>query len=321
VFSVGYDECKLVRTKLASVPTNRTKLFRGLSLEQSIERAEAEGHARLSPLTQQTYLAALRELLDLACKKGLLKSNHAASMKPLKRDVFARGEKRDAFTLAQISAFFNSDFYESCASGGHRPYSVADKDWRFWLPLICLFMGLRPNEVCQSQKSDVRTTIGGIPYLDIVASANEGADAAGSKKTLKTSTSRRKVPIHPELIKLGFMDFVADRKSPDGLLLSVEPDRDGNHARYALKRFNEAYLPEAISLSAKQAFYSFRHSFADALRRSNAAPHIMRAFGGWSDGAKVFDGYGDKYDPDHTVAHMAKINFPGLDLSHLFVKD
>jgi integrase len=318
--TIGYDECKLVRSKLARVPTNRAKLFRGLSLDQSIERAEAEGHSLLSPITQQTYLAALRDLLDLACKKGIIKSNHAATMKPLKRDPVAAGDKRTPFSLEQLAAFFKSDFYKICASGGPRPYTVADKDWRFWLPLICLFMGLRPNEACQLRRGDVRRTSRGTPYLDIIASSGDGANAAEYKKTLKTETSRRRVPVHPELIKLGFMDFVAENKSSEGLLFSVKPDRDGNHARYPLKRFNEAYLREAIELTPKQVFYSFRHSFADALRRSSAPPHIMRAFGGWSDGAKVFDGYGDQYDPDNTVAHMAEISFPGLDLSHLAVK-
>jgi hypothetical protein len=161
VSTVDYDDCKLFRAKLARVPTNRTKLFRELTLDQSIERAEAEGLSRLSPITQQTYLAALRDLLDLACKKGIIKTNHAATMKPLKRDPVAAGDKRAPFTLDQIARFFKSDFYETCAPGGPRPYLVAEKDWRFWLPLICLFMGLRPNEACQLRRGDVRVTSGG----------------------------------------------------------------------------------------------------------------------------------------------------------------
>ncbi len=126
--------------------------------------------------------------------------------------------------------------------------------------------------------------------------------------------------MHPELLAIGFMDFVSTRKSNDTLLFSVRPDKYGNNARYPLKRFAETFLPASIELKPRQSFYSLRHSFRDALRRSKAPPEILRAFGGWADGAPVSDAYGDKFDPDHTVDDMKLVAFPGLDLSHLYVR-
>ena len=79
-------------------------------------------------------------------------------------------------------------------------------------------------------------------------------------------------------------------------------------------------MRKAIALKPKQTFYSFRHSFRDALRRAKLPPEILRAFGGWGDGTPVSDAYGDKYDPDHTADYMGQIAFPGLDLSHLYVR-
>jgi len=35
-------------------------------------------------------------------------------------------------------------------------------------------------------------------------------------RRLKTKTSERVVPVHPELIELGFLDFVAARRKADG---------------------------------------------------------------------------------------------------------
>ena len=86
---------------------------------------------------------------ELAFKKRLLPQNPAQSIRPLKRDDARPGEKRLPLTLDQIAAFFSSDFYRSCAPGAEKPYARKDRDWRFWLPLVCLFMGMRPNEVCQ----------------------------------------------------------------------------------------------------------------------------------------------------------------------------
>src|SRR6202044_451299 len=50
VSSIGYNECKSVRATLARVPTNRTKLLKGLSLAQAIESAEADGLPCLAPI-------------------------------------------------------------------------------------------------------------------------------------------------------------------------------------------------------------------------------------------------------------------------------
>jgi hypothetical protein len=68
--TVDYDTCLRVRSILAQLPANRTKLYGDLPLDQAIERAAKEGRPRLSPVTQQGYLGALRYVLDLAAKKA-----------------------------------------------------------------------------------------------------------------------------------------------------------------------------------------------------------------------------------------------------------
>jgi hypothetical protein len=79
------------------------------------QRAAAENKPLLSPVTQQQYLAALRDVLDLAAKKRLIPVNPAEGLKPIKRDTVAAGEKRRPFTLEQINQFFQSKFYSECA--------------------------------------------------------------------------------------------------------------------------------------------------------------------------------------------------------------
>ena len=67
----------------------------------------------------------------------------------------------------------------------------------------------------------------------------------------------------------------------------------------------------------RQSFYSFRHSWRDALRRIDAPDSTLAAVGGWSQG-KTSDAYGDASDPDHQIKIVEKISFPGLDLSPLY---
>jgi integrase len=322
VHAVDYDACLRVRTVLARLPANRTRLYSDLPVEQAIERAAKEGRPLLSPVTQERYLAALRDILDLAAKKRLITVNPAEGLRPIKRDALAASEKRKPFTLQQIADFFKSGFYTECAK--YSPAFAHDKPgWRFLLPLLCLFLGMRPNEAAQLHVADLKRTQKGTWYLDIEATTDDDEESNGAAKTLKTANSRRKIPLHPELIKIGFVQFVQQRKkagSAPRLFLELKPDKYGNHATYALKRFRETLLPEGIKMEARQSFYSFRHSWHDALRRIDAQPATLRALGAWSQGKLTSDDYGDKFDPDFQAQFVEKISFEGLDLSLLYQK-
>jgi integrase len=261
-------------------------------------------------------------VLELAAKKKIISVNPAEGLKPIKRDTIAASEKRKPFTLQQIADFFKTDFYAECAK--HTlPFAYDKPGWRFWLPLLCLFLGARPNEMAQLHASDLKRTEKGTWYLDIEATADEDEESNGAAKTLKTSASRRKIPLHPELVKIGFVQFVEQRKkasSDSRLFADLKADAYGNYATYALKRFREVYLPGAIKLEPRQSFYSFRHSWRDALRRIDAPPATLAAVGGWSQGKLTSDDYGDKSDPDYQAQFIEKISFPGLDVSPLHPK-
>jgi integrase len=169
---------------------------------------------------------------------------------------------------------------------------------------------------------DLRCTDHGTRYLDIVATSDEDLDDLPfAPKTLKTSSSRRKIPLHPELIAIGFVQFVEMRKKSGfaRLFPDLKPDKYGNHASYALQRFRDTYLPKAFKLEPRQSFYSFRHSWRDALRRIDAHPATLQALGGWTQGKVISDDYGDKLDPDYQLKFMKKIEFPGVDLSTLHI--
>ncbi|MEI9426857.1 site-specific integrase [Mesorhizobium sp. Cs1299R1N3] len=320
VSAIDYDCCLRARSLLARTPSNRTKLYPGLGLEAAIKKGAHEGKPLLSSVTQATYLDTLRGILGLAELKRLLPHNPAETLRPLKRDAQRAEDKRPPFTLDQIKAFFASSFYASCAPNASIPYAKADREWRFWLPLLSIFTGARPNELCQMLPGDVKCSTKGTWFLDVVASFDD--DDAGSgkpAKTLKTATSRRKIPIHPELLALGFVEFAKTKQEAkaERLFGHLKKDMYGNWAAYSLKRFRDSFLPEAITIGPKQTFYSFRHSFRDALRRCDAGPDTLKALGGWSQGTVISDNYGDKSNPDLHVEAMGKISYPGLDLAFL----
>lgn len=64
--NVDYDTCLKVRSLLARLPANRSKIYKGLSIDQAIAKAELDGKPKLSPTTQEIYLSTLAAILDLA---------------------------------------------------------------------------------------------------------------------------------------------------------------------------------------------------------------------------------------------------------------
>ena len=79
-----------------------------------------------------------------------------------------------------------------------------------WIPLIALFSGARLEEIGQLLCTDVRIEEG-IDYFNLLDLPNEDEhdEDGGHVKKLKTLDAGRRVPIHPELVAMGFLDYVA----------------------------------------------------------------------------------------------------------------
>lgn len=308
-----------VRKSLSRLPSNRTKIFPGLTIPEAIAQARIGAQKVISTTTQGQYLDEFKRLLNLAVRRKQMSSNPAANAKPLKKDTRAAHEKRLPFTPEQLTSIFTSEFYQSCAPNALEPYAQGNRDWRFWLPLIMLFSGARPNEIAQLRVQDVKQSAGHAWYFDL-ASVNED----GSFVQVKTESSRRRIPIHDELLKCGFLEFVSEKKQQNGdgadLFPTLKRNKYGNRAWYAAKQLNETFLPSVINLGKDQSLYSLRHNVRDALRRVSAPQDALRAIAGWSDGNKhTSDHYGDPGNPDFYVACVNSISYEGLDLSFLHV--
>jgi integrase len=319
VSMIDDDIVQLVRQKVARIPTNKTKKYPNISLDEAIARSEKEGRGSLATLTQAMYLGVFRDVLKLARRKKLLSYIPDDDIKPLKKETLSADKKRLPWTSDQIKSFFEGKFYQSCADGAIKPYSKGDKSWRFWMPLIMLYCGARPNEIAQLHIEDLKQTKTGTWYLNIT---DIGDDE--EVKTLKTESSRRRIPVHTELIKFGFLSFVQERGKQSAikgarLFWELKPDQYGNFATYPCRRFNEHFIRQEVELEKKQVFYSLRHNFRDMLRQVQAPPETLLAIAGWSPaGTAVSDNYGDPGNPDLHIKWVNKISYSFIDLSFLY---
>ena len=148
VDAVDYDTCLIVRSTLARIPANRIKTYGTRPLDEAIKRAAAENKPLLSPVTQQQYLTALRDVLDLAASLCLLcaKSGHQRTSSEAVLLVFRRAvlqalELADDARITFTIALHGKHAREMLVEDSHRYHSISHG----WGPLIIRTTGKMPS--------------------------------------------------------------------------------------------------------------------------------------------------------------------------------
>ncbi|OYW74794.1 MAG: hypothetical protein B7Z37_16180 [Verrucomicrobia bacterium 12-59-8] len=300
---------------LKRVPPNATKRYKGMTLAQAVAAADkAEDRRRLNPKTLRNNYIQITALFNLAVDYKLIAEN-PAKHKRLSRsfDDNADSVPRQQFTIVELNQLFRSPLHMACAKGQER-------GGRFWVPLLTLFHGFRCNEACQIYTEDVKTLDG----ITFIAIREEREDGSKCDKRLKTKQSKREVPLHPELKRLGFMEFVQARKrdaSSPRLFPDLKPGNKGYFSDSFSKWFTR-FVELTLGEKCDATMHSFRHQFRDATRAARLPAETVARLAGWEDGegpaSRQMNHYGRGPSFLRTLAEdIAKVEYPCLDLSHL----
>ena len=143
----------------------------------------------------------------------------------------------------------------------------------YWIPLLALYTGARCSELCQLRVQDIDTT-GHVPLIKI--------SDQGDGQRVKTTASVRAIPIHSELTRLGFLDYVRTQKST--MLWPDLPLREDKAGSFFSQWFGN--LRRSLGVPKELVFHSFRHTVRSSLTRSNVPePIIDRLLGHESRGS------------------------------------
>lgn len=286
-----------------SLPSNlgKVKALQGLSVQEAIGRARDLELPTISPKTiNDSYVANFKTLFKWAIK------NDWMTKTPLPDEVgavdrVAPEEKRDPFTDAQLQKIFCS---QPWASGRLQ----SGKAIHFWGPLIALLMGLRRGEIAQLRVQDFSLT----DKIPMVAVA---ADAGVEGRSRKTNNARRRIAVHPELIRLGLLEFVeTQRESGSALWLDERPDHRGRWGDGLSDWFTRLLIKEGIR-GRRLGMHSFRHNFEDRLREADLQGTGIGAYiAGRKPGDRVAAGYGSGFSAGKLATAMGQIRYPGLNL-------
>jgi integrase len=304
--SFGIDDVKSVRDALASVPPNYMKMVanKGVGVKEAIT-ANVSGIS-LSIKTQDKYFTMFKQILIWAVNEGYLDKVPGANVKVPGLKKLIPGEQRDPYSPDQLTKIIKSPLYtghlsEACR---HKPGQLLVRDGHFWVPLIALFSGMRLGEILQLVKSDVKEE-NGIWYFDVTK---------GEGKSLKTASSKRRVPIHRTLLDLGLLDHVKPAQPSGRIFPEIKKGADGYHSHDFSKWWGR-YAKQVGFKSARTVFHSFRHNFMDALRAAELPDYINKALAGHAD-KSVHGQYGGGEKLSQLKKAIDQVSYP-VDVSAL----
>lgn len=152
---------------------------------------------------------------------------------------------------------------------------------------MLLYTGARVSEICQLDTWDIKC-IDDIWCIDI----NDN----GSAKRLKSASAKRLVPLHPILIKYGFLRYAQTRyESGQAKLFSFKPmGASMDWSKVFINRFSKVLDELGYMASYRPTLHSFRHTFIDELQQMDISEHVVADLVGHTKPTLTYGRYGKR---------------------------
>ncbi|TXN83304.1 DUF6538 domain-containing protein [Methylobacterium sp. WL8] len=212
-------------------------------------------------------LAGLKTVFGFAVANRLLPSNPAKDVKVQTPRVILMRDKD--FTKDEALRILRATRTHERGREFATTYAA-----KRWVPWLLAFSGGRVGEFVQMRRQDVRQVeVEG--YADPVWVMTITPDAG----TVKTKMARP-VPVHPQLIALGFIDFVQEAKA-DHLFLVPKPTGDIEGPRQTVKNRLAEFVRELVSDEGVSPNHGWRHRFRTEAVSVGIEDSVIDAIGGW----------------------------------------
>jgi integrase len=216
-----------------------------------------------------SYLASISALYNLAKRDGLVEKNPTEGVRiPVKRD--ARDPMDYTYTDAEVATLL----------------ALAERELLShlrWVPWLAALTGARVSEIVQLWGKHIEEE-DGIRFLNITPTDDGG--------TLKTGSSKRKVPLHPALLQSGFLEFVATRNGGPLFYGRDEANprrRKSETASHASKgpanRVREWIRANGFTDPLKAPNHAFRYWFKFKCGELDIPDSVANAIQGHTDGS------------------------------------
>lgn len=168
-----------------------------------------------------------------------------------------------------------------------------------WYLLLLAYTAGRSGEIVQMQIDQIDLDAP-LPYLRI-------------RGTLKTEQSERDVPIHPELLELGFADFVRAQRikhGPTDRLFPNIPMTGGNGLSGTTSKWGRLLMKNSGVGLGEVSLHTFRHRLVGDLRNAGYGDEFIRPIIGHSDASKtITQRYGGNMNLQRKLDTLKSISF------------
>jgi integrase len=211
ILDIKRSHARTFREALQLVPKSRKGALLRASLPELSEYGRAHPSVqKVSAGTINKQLGAVQAIGGWGRHNGLVPEDAPWSDPFEEMRLDEEQSLRAPFDARDLQTIFDTPLFTA--------YKVpvgAKGDAGIWLPLLALFAGARQAEYAGLRVSDIRSDDSTrVPLMWFTRDTKAG-------RRLKTKSSERVVPVHPQLIKIGFLDYVsARRKYGDGACYS-----------------------------------------------------------------------------------------------------
>ncbi|PZQ14168.1 MAG: integrase [Ancylobacter novellus] len=302
VGSITKQEVRDFRNALQRKPTGLSAKQRSMPL-RALLQTDLSGLPAVHGNTVNKTLAILAGIVAEAEAEGLLDGvqGFATPFKGIKSHVDPRQDgERQAFDESDLGKIFGTSIY----SGGTPPKGGGGAA-AYWLPLVSLLSGARLEELAQLRVCDLkRDDAAGSWFLDIRTSGG---------RSIKTANSRRLVPVHPQLERIGLIRYRACRAksgSEAPLWPDLKSDVKGKRSAAWSKWFSR-WLHGPVGISERtKVFHSFRHTFKRLGRDAGLTEEMHDAVTGHAGGGGVGRVYGRGFGSKALAREVRRIEAP-----------
>lgn len=259
------------------------------------------GAATPTLFNKQSYLGGKSGLFEWAMASGHYPrgdnpaSGHIRYTTKEKRQRQKHGFR--AFDLEQVRALYAADAFARLSPGTR------------WAALLGLYTGARASEVGQLLVADI-VDADGTPALRI---SDEGED-----QKLKTAASLRTVPLHPDLLSLGFLDHIERLRGEAWRLFpQADPKAKNGAGNWISKAFSLHVARTGKDWpEAKRGFHSLRKTVVQQMQTTGVPSEVRAQLVGHDLDDEHHATYSRRLTAAELLPWLSRLSY-GLDLDEL----